>query len=152
MRSPAVMSGYWNDPGGTAETLVDGWLRTGDLAVRASDGVFRLRGRVKEMFIRGGYNVYPMEVEAALATHPDVSEVAVVPRRDWVMGEIGVAVVVPTDPAEPPSLEALRSHGERTLARHKLPEAIRITAELPRNASDKIDRRILAAAETASGD
>ncbi len=152
LRSPAVMSGYWNDPGGTAETLVDGWLRTGDLAVRASDGVFRLRGRVKEMFIRGGYNVYPMEVEAALATHPDVSEVAVVPRPDRVMGEIGVAVVVPTDPAEPPSLEALRSHGERTLARHKLPEAIRITAELPRNASDKIDRRSLAATETASSD
>jgi acyl-CoA synthetase (AMP-forming)/AMP-acid ligase II len=104
------------------------------------------------MFIRGGYNVYPMEVEAALATHPDVSEVAVVPRPDRVMGEIGVAVVVPTDPAEPPSLEALRSHGERTLARHKLPEAIRIAAELPRNASDKIDRRSLAATETASSD
>ena len=64
------MSGYWNDPAGTAETLVDGWLRTGDLATRDDNGIFRLRGRVKEMFIRGGYNVYPMEVEGVLLDHP----------------------------------------------------------------------------------
>ena len=147
LTSPAVMSGYWNDPAGTAETLVDGWLRTGDLVTRDSNGVFRLRGRVKEMFIRGGYNIYPMEVEGVLLDHPRVAEIAVVPRPDDVMGEIGVAVVVPTDPAAPPTLDDLRTFGKASLAHHKLPEAIRIADELPRNASDKVDRRALAAAE-----
>ena len=147
LTSPAVMSGYWNDPAGTAETLVDGWLRTGDLATRDDNGIFRLRGRVKEMFIRGGYNVYPMEVEGVLLDHPGVAEIALVPRPDPVMGEIGVAVIVPTDPSAPPTLDDLRVHGEATLAHHKLPEAIRVVAELPRNASDKIDRRALAQVE-----
>ena len=150
LTSPAVMSGYWNDPEGTAETLVDGWLRTGDLATRDANGIFRLRGRVKEMFIRGGYNVYPMEVEGVLLEHPAVAEIVVVPRPDAVMGEIGVAVVVPADPAGPPTLDDLRMHGESTLAHHKLPEAIRIVDELPRNASDKIDRRALAAVEATT--
>ena len=145
--SPAVMSGYWNDPVGTAETLVGGWLRTGDLATRDDKGIFRLRGRVKEMFIRGGYNVYPMEVEGVLLDHPGVAEIALVPRPDPVMGEIGVAVIVPVDPSAPPMLDDLRVHGEATLAHHKLPEAIRVVAELPRNASDKIDRRALARVE-----
>ena len=139
------MSGYWNDPVGTAETLVDGWLRTGDLATRDDKGIFRLRGRVK-MFIRGGYNVYPMEVEGVLLDHPDVAEIALVPRPDPVMGEIGVAVIVPVDPSAPPTLDDLQVHGEATLAHHKLPEAIRVVAELP-NASDKIDRRALARVE-----
>ena len=147
LTSPAVMSGYWNDPAGTAETLVDGWLRTGDLATRDDNGIFRLRGRVKEMFIRGGYNVYPMEVEGVLLDHPAVAEIVLVPRPDPVMGEIGVAVIVPVDPSAPPTLDDLRVHGEATLAHHKLPEAIRIVAELPRNASDKIDRRALARVE-----
>ena len=147
LTSPAVMSGYWNDPAGTAETLVDGWLRTGDLATRDDNGIFRLRGRVKEMFIRGGYNVYPMEVEGVLLDHPGVAEIALVPRPDPVMGEIGVAVIVPTDPSAPPTLDDLRVHGEATLAHHKLPEAIRVVAELPPNASDKIDRRALAQVE-----
>ena len=97
LTSPAVMSGYWNDPAGTAETLVDGWLRTGDLATRDDKGIFRLRGRVKEMFVRGGYNVYPMEVEGVLLDHSGVAEIALVPRPDPVMGEIGVAVIVPVD-------------------------------------------------------
>lgn len=147
LTSPAVMSGYWNDPEGTAETLVNGWLRTGDLATRDDKGIFRLRGRVKEMFIRGGYNVYPMEVEGVLLDHPGVAEIALVPRPDPVMGEIGVAVIVPVDPSAPPTLDDLRVHGAATLAHHKLPEAIRVVAELPRNASDKIDRRALARVE-----
>ena len=147
LASPAVMSGYWNAPRATAETLVDGWLRTGDLATRDPNGVFRLRGRVKEMFIRGGYNIYPIEVEAILLDHPAVAEIAVIPRPDAVMGEIGVAVVVPVDSAAPPTLDDLRRHGERALAHHKLPEAVQIVERLPRNASDKIDRRALIAAE-----
>ena len=101
------------------------------------------------MFIRGGYNVYPMEVEAVLLDHPAVAEIAVIPRPDDVMGEIGVAVVVPADPTAAPTLDELRAQGETSLARHKLPEAMRVVDALPRNASDKIDRRALAAVEAA---
>ena len=147
LRSPAVMSGYWNDPVATADTLVDGWLRTGDLARIDDAGCYRLAGRVTEMFIRGGYNVYPLEVEAVLSEHPAVAEVVVVPRPDPVMGEIGVAVVIPADPDDPPTLASLRELGGSELAHHKLPEAIRLVDTLPRNSSDKTDRRALAAIE-----
>ncbi len=143
LRSPAVMSEYWNDPEATADTLVDGWLRTGDLAQTSETGLFHLAGRVKEMFIRGGYNVYPMEVESVLCTHTGVAEVVVVPRPDPVMGEIGVAAVVPTDVDNPPDLKSLRDHGKSSLAAYKLPEALEIVAEYPRNANQKVDRRAL---------
>ena len=137
------MSGYWNDPEATAESLVDGWLRTGDLARVDSAGCYRLAGRRKEMFIRGGYNVYPMEVESILGNHPAISEIAVVGRPDEVMGEIGVAVVVVSAGHEPPTLQSLRDFGSVELAAYKLPEDIRVTTRLPRNASDKVDRRAL---------
>ena len=137
------MAGYWRDDEGTAATLVDGWLRTGDLGTIDDRGNLRLAGRTKEMFIRGGYNVYPAEVEAVLADHPLVREIVVVPRPDDVMGELGVAVVVPTDAANPPSLEDLRSFAEARLARYKLPEAIRVVAEIPLTPMQKVDRRAL---------
>jgi acyl-CoA synthetase (AMP-forming)/AMP-acid ligase II len=150
LRSPSVMSEYWRSPSETAATLVDGWLRTGDLGAKDASGCYRLSGRIKEMFIRGGYNVYPLEVESVLGTHPKVAEIAIVPRPDDVMGEIGVAVVVPRDPAAPPSLDELRAHGERGLARFKLPERIRIVERMPLNATDKLDRRALADVERRS--
>jgi acyl-CoA synthetase (AMP-forming)/AMP-acid ligase II len=145
LRSDCVMSGYWNDPETTAETLVDGWLRTGDLARVDDAGCFRLAGRLKEMFIRGGYNVYPMEVESVLVAHPAIAEIAIVPRPDDVMGEIGVAVLVTADGCEPPTLDDLRAFGADELAHYKLPEALVVMDELPRNSSDKVDRRALAA-------
>ncbi len=96
----------------------DGFVRTGDLGWIDDRGRLRLVGRSKEMYVRGGYNVYPVEVESVLSTHPDVAAVAVVPRADDVMGEIGVAAVVPRDPARPPSLADLRAfaapHSPRT--------------------------------------
>jgi len=141
MRSNAVMSGYWNDENSTDEVIVNGWLRTGDLAIVDDSGCFRLAGRIKEMFIRGGYNVFPLEVETVISKHKQVSEVVVVPREDEVMGEIGVAVVVPSDPKSPPTLESIQSHAKNSLASYKVPEAIRIVSMLPRNSSDKIDRR-----------
>lgn len=150
LRSGCTMSGYWNDPRATAETLVDGWLRTGDLARVDEAGCYRLAGRRKEMFIRGGYNVYPMEVESVLGNHPAVAEIAVVPRTDEVMGEIGVAVIVVAEGREPPSLDSLREFGSAGLARYKLPEDIRVVTHLPRNATDKVDRRALAQTERNS--
>lgn len=144
LRSPAVMSGYWNDPAGTEAALVDGWLHSGDLARVDESGCFVLAGRTTEMFIRGGYNVHPAEVEQILGGHPAVDEIAVVPRPDPLMGEIGVAVVVPSGEG-PPTLEALRAFGAGDLAAFKLPEALLAVDALPRNSADKLDRRRLAA-------
>ena len=144
LRSAALMSGYWRDPAATDAVLADGWLRTGDLASVDARGLFRLAGRTTEMFIRGGYNVYPIEVEGVLGGHPGVREVAVVGHPDPVMGEIGLAVVVPRDPQAPPTLQDLRDFGAAALARHKLPEALKLVEGLPRNPTGKIDRRRLA--------
>jgi acyl-CoA synthetase (AMP-forming)/AMP-acid ligase II len=95
------------------------------------------------MYVRGGYNVYPVEVEAILSTHPEIAGVAVVPRADAVMGEIGVAVVVPREGAAP-TLEGLRAFAREQLAAYKLPEAIAFRDILPLTAGDKLDRRALA--------
>ncbi|QXC63042.1 acyl--CoA ligase [Aquihabitans sp. G128] len=145
LRSDAAMAGYWGDPEATARTLVDGWLRTGDLGHLDATGCLTLAGRQGEMFIRGGYNVFPSEVAAVLGTHAGVADVTVVPRADDVLGEIGVAVVVPVDPTAPPSLEDLRAHGGTALARHKLPEALVVVDELPLTPMQKVDRKALAA-------
>ena len=93
IRSNAVMSRYWNDPSSTEETIVEGWLRTGDLAFQDTRGCFHLAGRTSEMFIRGGYNIFPLEIERAISTHSNVSGEVVIPRKDEIMGEIGVAVI-----------------------------------------------------------
>lgn len=143
LRSPAAMSEYWNDPENTANTLRDGWLYTQDLGYIDDRGCLRLAGRSKEMFIRGGYNVYPMEVEAVLASHPDVAHVAVIPRPDDVMGEIGVAVVVVRDRDAAPTLDDLRTFAADHLAAYKLPEALRIVEELPYTGMQKVDRKRL---------
>lgn len=144
LRSEATMAGYWGDPEATADALVGGWLRTGDLGRLDDTGCLTLAGRQGEMFIRGGYNVFPSEVAAALGSHPGVAEVAVVPRPDDVLGEVGVAVVVPADVMAPPSLEDLRTHGGETLAHHKLPEGLVVVDEIPLTAMQKVDRRALA--------
>jgi acyl-CoA synthetase (AMP-forming)/AMP-acid ligase II len=147
LRSPAMMSGYWRDPERTAAAFTpDGWLRTGDLATIDPDGLVRLKGRATDMYIRGGYNVHPAEVEAVLLEHPAVAQVAVVPRPDEVMGEVGVAVVVPRDPDAPPSLDELRAHAATSLAAYKLPEAVLVQDELPLTTMDKLDRKALAEA------
>jgi acyl-CoA synthetase (AMP-forming)/AMP-acid ligase II len=146
LRSPAVMSGYWHDPDQTAAAFTgDGFVRTGDLGWIDDRGRLRLVGRSKEMYVRGGYNVYPVEVEAVLSTHPDVAAVAIVPRPDDVMGEVGVAVVVPRDAAHAPALDALRAFARDHVAAYKLPEALVVRAELPLTAGEKIDRRALVA-------
>jgi acyl-CoA synthetase (AMP-forming)/AMP-acid ligase II len=151
LRSPAVMHGYWRDPEGTAAVFTsDGAVRTGDLGYVDELGRLHLSGRSKEMYVRGGYNVYPLEVENVLADHPGVAQVAVVPRADAVMGEIGVAVVVVRPGGDPPTLDALRDHARGRLASYKLPEAIVLAEELPRTAMEKIDRTALGALVAAT--
>jgi acyl-CoA synthetase (AMP-forming)/AMP-acid ligase II len=138
------MTGYWGDPEGTrAAFTADGFVRTGDLGWVDDQGRLRLVGRSREMYVRGGYNVYPVEVEGVLSTHPDVAAVAIAPRPDVVMGEVGVAFVVPRDPAHPPALEALRAHGGERLAAYKLPEGLHVIDALPLTAAEKVDRTVL---------
>jgi acyl-CoA synthetase (AMP-forming)/AMP-acid ligase II len=146
LRSPAVMSGYWGDEEGTAAAFTSsGHVRTGDLGWIDEHGRLRLVGRSKEMYVRGGYNVYPVEVEAVLSTHPRVAGIAIVPRPDPIMGEVGVACVVPRDAAEPVTLAELREFAADRLAAYKLPEDLRVVESLPLTAGEKVDRRTLAA-------
>ncbi|HTZ09572.1 MAG TPA: fatty acid--CoA ligase family protein, partial [Acidimicrobiales bacterium] len=153
LRSGAVMQRYWNDPEATAAVFTaDGAVRTGDLGFLDDRGRLHLAGRAKEMYVRGGYNVFPLEVENVLADHPGVAQVAVVPRPDTVMGEIGVAVVVARPGAEVPTLEDLRHHARSRLAAYKLPEAMVVTDDLPRTAMEKVDRGALRAVAQAAPD
>ena len=152
LRSPAVMRGYWRDPAATrAAFTADGFVRTGDLGWVDDRGRLRLVGRTKEMYVRGGYNVFPVEVEAVLSSHPAVAAVAVTPVADPVMGEIGVAVVVARDGSAPPTLADLREFGAPHLAPYKLPEGLRIVDTLPLTAMEKVDRRALREVVTDSG-
>lgn len=151
LRSPAVMTGYWRDADATSAAFTkDGFVRTGDLGWLDDHGRLRLVGRSKEMFVRGGYNVYPVEVEAVLSNHPAVAAVALVPRPDAVMGEVGVAVVVPRDIDSPPSLDDLREFSRDRLAAYKLPEELRVVEALPLTAGEKVDRRALAGMVSAA--
>ncbi|WP_328477462.1 long-chain fatty acid--CoA ligase [Actinoplanes sp. NBC_00393] len=138
VRGPNVTPGYWNDPAATAASFVDGdWFRTGDLAVVGDDGHFRIVDRTKDMFISGGENVYPAEVEAAIFEHPAVAEAAVVGVPDEKWGEVGRAFVVPVpgsrlEPADVPAFLAGR------LAKYKIPVYVDVVAELPRTGSNKV--------------
>jgi acyl-CoA synthetase (AMP-forming)/AMP-acid ligase II len=142
-RSGAVMRGYWHDPERTAEVLgADGWLSTGDLGSLDARGYLTLVGRKNEMYIRGGYNVYPAEVERVLSAHPDVAAIAVVGVPDPVLGEIGVAFVVGA-PGAQPALDALRAFCAEHLADYKAPDRMTLVDALPQTAMGKIDKRAL---------
>jgi acyl-CoA synthetase (AMP-forming)/AMP-acid ligase II len=142
--SPAVMSGYYRDPEQTGAAFTpDGSVRTGDMGWLDDRGRLHLAGRHRERYVRGGYNVYPGEVEAALADHPAVAQVAVVPAVDDTFGQIGVAAVVPLDPAQPPSLEDLRSFAGARVASYKLPDRVVVVDSLPLTAMEKLDRAAL---------
>jgi acyl-CoA synthetase (AMP-forming)/AMP-acid ligase II len=142
--SPAVMAGYWRNSSANAEVFTeDGSVRTGDLGWVDERGRLHLAGRRRERYVRGGDNVYPMEVEGVLADHPDVAAVAVVSRHDPVMGEVGVAVVVPRNDGPTPALAGLRAFAAERLARYKLPDDMVVLSALPLTAGEKVDRRAL---------
>ncbi len=94
IRGPHVFGGYWNQPEATAETIVDGWLRTGDLARRDEDGDYYIVGRLKHTIRSGGENIYPAEVEDLMHSHPDIAEAALIAVPDPKRGEVGRAMVV----------------------------------------------------------
>jgi acyl-CoA synthetase (AMP-forming)/AMP-acid ligase II len=145
LASDATMVGYWREPALTAAAFTeDGAVRTGDLGWIDDQGRLRLSGRSKEIYVRGGYNVAPQRVEAVLADAPGIEDVVVVARPDDVMGEVGVAVVVPSDATDPPTLDELRAFAAEHLAKHELPEDLRVVHALPLNAAEKVDRRRLA--------
>lgn len=145
VRGPGVMAGYLNDPVATDAVLVDGWLRTGDLAERDADGRVTIVDRIKDLFISGGEMVAPVEVEAVLLTYPEVGEavVAGVPDEQW--GERAVAWVVPR-PGARLDLIDLERHVEGRLAKFKVPREIVVVDRIPRSSSDKPLRRELAGA------
>lgn len=147
IRGPHVTPGYWRRPEATAETIVDGWLHTGDVAVRDKEGFYTIIGRSKEMYISGGENVYPAEVESVILSFESVAEAAVVgiPHDKW--GEVGRACVVPAPGADYDEV-ALRAFLDERLARYKVPREIVVLDELPKTAIGKIDKKLLAGEES----
>lgn len=139
---PTVMRGYLNRVEATAETIPDGWLRTGDVGILDEDGYLRVVDRIKDMIIRGGENLYPKEIEGVLATHPAVLESAVIGRPDAVLGEVPIAFVV-LEPGAHVDAEELTKLCVQNLAKIKVPVAIDIVEALPRNPVGKIDKHAL---------
>ena len=138
---PHIMLGYWNRPEATEETIVDGWLKTGDVAIVDDDGFVYIQDRVKDMIISGGENVYPAEIENVILSLDGVNEVAVIgiPSEKW--GESPLAVVVRGD--ESVTAEAVLAHCDGKLARFKQPKAVEFTDVIPRNPTGKVLKRIL---------
>jgi fatty-acyl-CoA synthase len=146
VRGPNVFAGYWRNPQATADAFTeDGWLRTGDVAEADDEGYYRIKGRLKDMYISGGENVYPAEVEATLHEHPQVQDAAVVgvPHERW--GECGVAFVVADGIGE----EELLAWCAERLAKFKVPSTVRFVGEIPRNSLGKIQKQGLLQEATA---
>jgi acyl-CoA synthetase (AMP-forming)/AMP-acid ligase II len=144
IRGGAVMKGYWNRPEATAETVIEGWLLTGDAGFRDADGYFYIHDRVKDMIVTGGENVYPAEVENAIFGCPGVADVAVVgaPSERW--GEEVKAIVVRA-PGQAPSEAEIIAHARARIGAYKAPKTVEFIDALPRNASGKVLRRELRA-------
>jgi malonyl-CoA/methylmalonyl-CoA synthetase len=144
LRGGQVFSGYWHNEAATREVLADGWLHTGDIGEIGDDGTLAIRGRLKELIITGGFNVYPREVELVLEQHPLVAEVAVVgiPSERW--GEEVTAFVVAREPVKP---EELIAFARERLSTYKCPRVVRFIDVLPRNAMGKVQKNQLQSAE-----
>lgn len=142
IRGPHVTPGYWNNPEATANAIVDGWLHTGDLATRDEEGYYTIVGRLKDMIISGGENVYPAEIESVLYRHPAVRDAAVIGVPDSKWGEVGRAIVV-TEPGkmlDPQDvLDFLAGH----LARYKIPKSVVFVDQLPLTGAGKVDKKAL---------
>jgi len=144
IRGDIVMKEYWHRPEATAETVVDGWLRTGDVGYRDADGFYFVHDRIKDMIVSGGENVYPAEVESAIMGCPGIADVAVIGVPDDKWGEAVKALVVPAPGAEIEAAAVIGWARER-IAAYKAPKSIDIIDALPRNPSGKVLRRELRA-------
>jgi len=147
VRGPNVSPGYWQDPDSTASAFSDGWLHTGDLATRDDEGYLRIVDRLKDMYISGGENVYPAEVEQAVYTHPAVAECAVIGVADPTWGEVGRAFVVLRE-GHRVDAEELLNHLYARLARFKVPRSVEFVPSLPHNAAGKLLKSRLRKAST----
>ena len=136
-----IMREYWNRPEATAETRVDGWLRTGDVATMDDEGFVAIQDRIKDMIISGGENVYPAEIEGVLASHPDIVEAAVIGQESEKWGESPLAIVVKSNPDL--SEADVINYCQGKLAGYKQPKAAVFIEEIPRNPSGKILKRVL---------
>ncbi|MEV3990462.1 FadD3 family acyl-CoA ligase [Streptomyces sp. NPDC049837] len=138
VRGHNVMSGYFEDPAGTAEAIdADGWLHTGDVGVLDEAGNLRITDRLKDMFIVGGFNAYPAEIEQLLAVHPELVDVAVIGIPDPRLGEVAKAFAV-RRPGSTLTADDLIAWARREMANYKVPREVEFLAELPRNASGKV--------------
>ena len=140
VRAPMLLRAYRYGTTESDPRDADGWFDTGDAGDVAADGTVRVHGRVGDMIVTGGENVWPAAVEPVLASHPDVGEVAIVGRPDPEWGALVTAVVVPTDPTRPPSLESLRDHVRSVLPAHAAPRRLELVGSLPRTALGKVRR------------
>ncbi len=143
LKGPVAMSGYWNNAKATAETVRDGWLYTGDLVLRDNEGYYYVMGRKKEMYISGGENVYPAEIEKVLRLLPGVREAAVIGIKHLRWGEAGKAFVSLEQNARSLNDVALREHCEKHLAKFKVPVEFVIMHDLPKTESGKISKKLL---------
>jgi fatty-acyl-CoA synthase len=146
VRGPNVFAGYWRNDAATAGAFHDGWLLTGDVAERDEEGNYRILGRLKDMIVSGGENVYPAEIESVLHEHPAVTDAAVVGVADERWGEACVAFVVLSSQV---SEEQLREHCLAHLARFKVPKSFHAVDELPRNSIGKLQKSELKSKVTA---
>jgi acyl-CoA synthetase (AMP-forming)/AMP-acid ligase II len=147
LRGGSVMAGYLDDPEETAKMLsADGWLRTGDLGVLDDAGRLRIVGRVKDMFIVGGFNAYPAEIENALLRHPAIRQAAVIGIPDHRLGEVGMAFVVTSGPV---TADDIIEWSRDQMANYKVPRAVEIVDELPLNATGKVMKDALRKRATA---
>jgi HIP---CoA ligase len=138
LRGGSVMSHYLDDPVATAETLSpDGWLRTGDIGIVHPSGNLRIVGRKKDMFIVGGFNAYPAEIENALLRHPDIRQVAVIGIPDERLGEVGMAFVV-LEPGVVATEADLIGWSRTRIANFKVPRVVEFVTDLPLNATGKV--------------
>ncbi len=140
IRGPHVFGGYWRNPDATAQGLRGGWLHTGDLVRRDAEGFTYIVDRKKDMFISGGENVYPAELERILHGHPAIADVAIIGVPDARWGEVGLAVVVP---AATISEQDVLAYLDGKVARYKIPKAVTFAADLPRNAGGKVQKAVL---------
>ncbi len=149
-RSSGVMRGYWNDPERTAQTLRDGWLYTGDIGRLDQDGYLTIVDRKKDLIIRGGFNVFPRDVEDALLEHDDIALAAVVGRPDPTYGEEVVAFVVPRFGASLTAEEVI-AFARTRIAANKYPREVHVVDQIPHTSVGKVDRKTLRARVRAAG-